>query len=100
MVDRIITNEKNSFSYIPYAYFKNKENIWYSETLRDMSSFYDPNKKQVSMLISGKRVFGKYALIRMIPTGDNENQYFQLNKVLVLFSGSELSMKPDMENSQ
>lgn len=100
MVDRIITNEKNSFSYIPYAYFKNKENIWYSEILRDMSSFYDPNKKQVSMLISGKRVFGKYALIRMIPTGDNENQYFQLNKVLVLFSGSELSMKPDMENSQ
>jgi hypothetical protein len=94
MADRIITNEKNSFSYIPSMYFKKKENIQYAEILRDMSSYYDPNKKQVSMLLGGKRMFGKYALIRLIPTEENEDKYFELNQILVLFSGSELSMKP------
>jgi hypothetical protein len=96
MVDRIYTNEPNSYSYIPNPYFKKKENIHYAEILRDMSSYFDPNKQQVSMLVDGKRIFGQYAVIRLIPNGTNESSYFELNKIWVLFSGSELSMKPQV----
>lgn len=99
MVDRVYTNEPNSYSYIPEDYFKKKENIHYAEFLRDMSSYFDPNKYQQSMLIDGKRMFGQYASIRLIPTTQNQSKYFELNKIWVLFSGSELSMKSQVVES-
>ncbi len=93
-IDRIITEEENSFSYVPQSYFVKKENIQYSEMLCDMSSYFDPNIYKVSMLVDGKRIFGRYALIRFVLNSENQDKYFELSKILVLVSGSELSMKP------
>ena len=98
MADRVKTEEKNSFSYIPQSAFKRKENMQYAPVFRDMSSYFDPNKYQVSMLFDGKRMFGRYALVRLIAIEGNENKYFELNRVWVLVSGSELSKKPQVVN--
>ena len=62
--------------------------------LCDMSSYFDPNIYKVSMLVDGKRIFGRYALIRFVLNSENQDKYFELSKILVLVSGSELSMKP------
>ena len=96
-VDRIITEEKNSYSYIPQGYFVRKENIQYAQFLCDMSSYFDPNIPKNSMLIDGKRMFGRYALVRLVANEANQNQYFQLAKILCLISNSELSAKSDSQ---
>lgn len=96
--DRIKTEEDKSFSYIPPSYFKKKENMQYAPLLRDMSTYFDPNKYQKSMLVDGKRVFGRYALVRLVATEGNESEYFELNRIWLLVSGSELSMKPQVVN--
>jgi hypothetical protein len=93
-IDRIITEEQNSFSYVPPNYFQRKENIQYAEILFDMSSYFDPNVYKVSMLVDGKRMFGRYALVRVVATQANQSKYFELSKIWVMVSGSELSMKP------
>jgi len=95
-IDSIKTEEPNSFSYVPQPYFKKKENIQYAELLRDMSSYFDPNKYQVSMLLDGKRLFGRYALVRLVAAPTNQSAYFELSRIWILFSGSELSMKPQV----
>jgi hypothetical protein len=95
-VDRVYTEEKNSYSYIPYSVFKKKENIQYAEFMRDMSSYFDPNKYQLSMLIDGKRIFGRVAVIRLTTTGEHDDKFFKLSRIWVLFSGSELSLKPQV----
>ena len=97
-IDRIKTEEKNSFSYIPQSGFKRKENMQYACVLRDMSSYFDPNKYQVSMLFDGKRLFGRYMRARLALTEENEDKYFELNRIWALVSGSELSMKPQVAN--
>lgn len=96
-VDSIITSEKNSFSYVPQNYWKRKENTWYSEILRDMSSYFDANFMHVSTLIEGKRMFGKYAEIRFVMISAKQDEYFELGKIWVLVTGSELSEKPQIE---
>jgi hypothetical protein len=95
-IDRIMTEEENSFSYVPQQYFERKENIQYAQILCDMSSYFDPNIYKVSMLLDGKRMFGRYALLRVVATKENQNKYFELSKIWVLVSGSELSMKPQI----
>lgn len=96
-VDKITTPEKNSFSYVPQKYWVRKENTFYAEVLRDMSSYFDANFMKVSTLIEGKRVFGKYALIRFVMIEANQDTYFELNKIWCLLTGSELSEKPQIE---
>lgn len=99
-VDRAYTEEPLSYSYTPQPYFKKKENIQYAELLRDMSSYFDPNKYQVSMLIDGKRLFGRAAVIRLTTTEDNATKFFKLARIWVLLSGSELSMKPQVASGK
>lgn len=96
-VDKIVTSEKNSFSYIPQNYWIRKENTFYAEVLRDMGSYFDNNVMQVSTLIEGKRMFGKYALIRFVMVNSKQDTYFELGKIWVLVTGSELSQKPQIE---
>jgi len=96
-VDRIVTSEKNSFSYIPQNHWVRKENTWYAPVLRDMSSYFDNNVMQVSTLIEGKRMFGKYALIRFVMVNSKQDVYNELGKIWVLVTGSELSEKPQIE---
>jgi hypothetical protein len=50
------------------------------------------------MLLDGKRLFGRYALVRLVATPTNQSAYFELARIWVLFSGSELSMKPQVAN--
>jgi hypothetical protein len=95
-IDRIITEEENSFSYVPSQYFERKENIQYAQVLCDMSSYFDPNIYKVSMLVDGKRIFGRYALVRVVATQANQSKYFELAKIWMIVSGSELSMKPQV----
>lgn len=96
-VDRILTSEKNSFSYIPQNYWSREENTFYSEILRDMSSYFDPNFMQLSTLIEGKRMFGKYALIRFVMIDSNVDTYNELGRLWCLLTGSELSGKPQIQ---
>lgn len=97
-VDRIVTSEKNSFSYIPQNYWVRKENTWYAPVLRDMGSYFDNNVMQISTLIEGKRMFGKYALIRFVMVNSKQDVYNELGKIWVLVTGSELSRKPQIES--
>ncbi|MFX1709066.1 carboxypeptidase-like regulatory domain-containing protein [Chitinophaga sp. CC14] len=92
-VDKIITNERNSFSYIPQAYWKRKEGVWYSELQRDMNSYPDPNKPVVSMLADGKRIFGTYALVRLVRNTNSREVYNELSNIWMRFSFSERSEK-------
>lgn len=94
--DRILTSEKNAISYVPQNYWQRKENTWYAEILRDMNSYFDANYMQNSTLIEGKRMFGKYALIRFVMAEDRQATYFELNKLWCLLFGSELSEKPQV----
>jgi hypothetical protein len=82
------------------AYWKKKENVYYAEILRDMNSFFDANFMQLSTLIEGKRMFGKYAVLRFVMENAKWNSYNELNKLLVLLTGSELSLKPNVSSSE
>jgi hypothetical protein len=95
-IDRIMTEEVNSLSYLPMAWWVRRENIFYATLQRDMASYYDPNFMHVSMYFEGKRIFGKFAFIRYVPTMDNANKYFAINHFWTLVTGSELSMKPQI----
>jgi hypothetical protein len=93
--DKIITNEQNSFSYIPVKYFKKKENMLYAELLRDMNSF--PTVEDVAngrvMLFDGKRMFGQFARIRFVVYDDSLGNYFEVNAFNVRSTDSERSFK-------
>ena len=89
-IDSIYTNEKNSFSYIPLNYFKKKENMYYAPLLRDANSYPNPfnNETWRSMLVDGKRIFGRYIVFRMVGDDNYPNTYRQLNNVYLLTTES------------
>lgn len=92
-VDRIFTDEKNSNSYIPFVYFKRKENVYFAEILRDASSYVDNTYKTIwtSTLIDGKRVFGKWMRFRVVSTPDGLDQYDEIDTIDVQLINSELT---------
>lgn len=94
-VDKIITNEPNSFSYIPVKYFKKEENILYAEMLRDMNSYPDADdvKLDRSMLFDGKRLFGQFIRMRFVSGMRTIGKFFQLNEILLRTTNSERSGK-------
>jgi hypothetical protein len=87
-VDMIYDNEQNSFSYIPYNLFKKKEKFSYAGILRDMVSYFsiDSTKTFRSTLQDGKRIFGRYMVVRFVGQSDTLNGYFQLNSINSLFT--------------
>jgi len=95
-VDRILTEEINSLSYLPMPYWIRKENIYYGAFWRDMASYWDANYMQESVYFEGKRIFGKFAFVRYVNTHDNADKYFALNHFWTIITGSELSMKPQI----
>lgn len=95
-VDRIMTEEINSLSYLPMPYWNKKENIFYGAFWRDMASYWDANYMQESTYFEGKRIFGKFAFMRYVNTYDNSDKYFALTHFWTLLTGSELSMKPQI----
>lgn len=91
-VDMVYDNEQNSFSYIPYNYFITKEKKTYAAFLREMVTYFAPDSGTYqSTLISGKRIFGRYCVVRFV--GKKEGKYFQLNEVDYLTTAS-VSNKP------
>jgi hypothetical protein len=92
-VDMIYTDDVNSFSYLPMAYWKRREGIWYSELQRNMNTYpvnIDDNKV-VSMLADGKRIFGTFMLARFVRDPNQRSGYNELNNIWVRFAGSEPS---------
>ncbi|MCB0472510.1 MAG: hypothetical protein KDC56_05575, partial [Flavobacteriaceae bacterium] len=88
--DQIYSTQPNSFSYIPPSFIKEKEKVFYSEVLRDMSSYpgIDPNELYRSMLHDGKRLFAEYFVIRMVQKYADLGKYFQLSSLNYLIANS------------
>lgn len=99
-IDRIMTNEINSFSYLPKSYWVKKENVFYGALNRDMASYFDNNFMKESTYFEGKRIYGNYAFFRFVMNGDDVNKYFEIARFLFLLSGSELSLKPKITQPQ
>lgn len=95
VITNIRTNEVNCFSYVPSAYMKKKENIWYSKVLRDMNSYpsADPVYAYRRMLIDGKRLFGTFFDITIVADPEKLDEYCEVDNVLLRAIGSELSDK-------
>ena len=88
--DLINTNEYNSYSVIPLNYMKRKENVYYSEALRDFNSYPNPDPEQLfrSNLLDGKRVFGLFFSCRLIGDPNNPNEYREMRNIFYKFTQS------------
>lgn len=95
IVTSVKSNELNCFSYIPEAFWKKKENIWYAEFLRDMNSFPStlPQDAFRKMLIDGKRLFGTFFDITIVGDLLKLDEYCELNNIIIRAIGSEQSDK-------
>jgi hypothetical protein len=91
--DRIYTEDKKLYSYIPLAYFQRKEQVLYGRFLANMGTYPNPNKPVPSLLIDGKRVFGKVAVVRLVGDPNNQSNYAELNYIEYRITGSERSKK-------
>lgn len=93
-VDMIFTDDVNSFSYVPLAYWNKREGIWYSALQRNMNSYpVNTNNPVTSMLADGKRIFGTFMMVRLVRDPNQRNGYNELNNIWVRFTGSEMSEK-------
>jgi hypothetical protein len=93
-VDMIYTDDVNSFSYVPLAYWTKKEGIWYSELLANMNTYpINVEDPVTSMLADGKRVFGTFMMMRFVRDPNQRTGYNELNNIWVRFTGSEMSEK-------
>lgn len=88
--DLIYTNQYNSYSTIPLNYMKRKENVYYSEVLRDFNSYPDPDPQQLfrSMIQDGKRVAGLFFACRLIGDPNNPNSYREVKNIFYKFTQS------------
>lgn len=92
-IDMIFTDDVNSFSYVPLAYWKKREGIWYSELLRNMNTYpgSTANGPVVSMLADGKRIFGTFMMMRFVRDPNQRSRYNELNNIWIRFTASEKS---------
>lgn len=88
-VDMVFDNEKDSFSYVPANQIVKKENVFYGSFNKDMSSYNNP----ISTLVDGKRMFGRYLIVRLVQRQDKLSEYFQLSNIFQLASDSPSNKK-------
>lgn len=83
MIDMVFDEENNSYSYVPVNYFKKKEDNFYAEFLRDMTTYFAPTEDNSfrSTLICGKRIFGGYFFVRFVGNPAFKNKYRQVNQL-------------------
>lgn len=83
--DRILTNERYSYSYLPPAYFKKKEHVLYAELLCDMNSYPTEadNQQGRLMLFDGKRIFGSFMQMRLCVNDSDAVKYFEMDGIQV-----------------
>jgi hypothetical protein len=92
-LDLIFTDDVNSFSYVPLAYWQKREGIWYTELQRNMNTYPTSikNDQVLSMLVDGKRIFGTFVMLRFVRDPNQRNGYNELNNIWMRFTGSERS---------
>lgn len=89
-IDKIFSEEINSFSYVPMNLFKRKTNQYYAAVLRNMNSYpsIDPAQLFRSMLVDGKRNKGSFFVCRFVMDFKNRDQYTELKALYYLFGYS------------
>jgi hypothetical protein len=94
-IDLVYSNEQYGFSYVPGSYFKKKQNVFYAGFLRDMVSYPNTSKDELfrSMLVDGKKLFGRYIVIRFVGNPNQLNEYFQLSELSYLYTDSPNNTK-------
>lgn len=94
-MDLGFTNEVNSFTVIPPAYWKFKKGVWYAEILADMNSYppSEPEQQFRKMLIDGKEIHGKFFSFRLIGDLQRLDEYGEVGNILIKIAGIEQSAK-------
>lgn len=94
-IDMVYDNEEDSFSYLPSNYIKKKENVYYGSLLRDMTSYLRNNEDEGfrSTLQDGKRMFGRYCIVRFTGIANKLNEYFQLSGLFYQLTDSSSNKK-------
>lgn len=91
-VDRIVTTNPNTLSYIPKAHFKRKKNIWYGPLLRDMASYPDAQHPVPSQLLDGGgKISGEYCKVRFVRDLERMNEYSEVDGFYMQYIGLEKS---------
>jgi hypothetical protein len=89
-IDLIYSEETNSYSFLPINYFRKVENQYYSGTLRNMVSYppIDPSQIFRSMLLDGKRNFGRYFVVRFVMDKNKPGEYMEMKNLFYVFTQS------------
>jgi hypothetical protein len=85
----IYTNLINTYSYVPLNFVKNKEGLYFSEVLRNMNSYPNPNDKDNafrSMLIDGGKIAGLWFFVRFVFDAKSLGKYAELNNIYYKFT--------------
>lgn len=90
---RIATDDPGLFSYVPLNYFRKKGQVYYSRLLRNMNTYPDPGHSRVSMLVDGNSITGNYAEFTFVADTNRQEDYSQVNNILIGLIGSEKSDK-------
>lgn len=86
--DSVISEQTNSFSYLPLSVWQEREKVFYAPMLRDMASYPTPGDLFRGMLHDGKRMFGSYCIARFVQKFSELGKYFQLTGINYLFTNS------------
>lgn len=92
-IDKIITSNPRTFSYVPLFYWNKKFNVWFATLLGDGNTYPDPEHPVPSQLIDGQRLTGFFARIRFVKGAGTLNQYFELDKIAIRVCSSEKTDK-------
>ena len=89
-MDSLTTDVEFMFSYLPKNYFEKKENVYYSEFLKNMATLSDPNKPHItSKLIDGDKLYGRHITIGFTTALNDSHKYFELNNFIINLGVSE-----------
>ena len=90
-IDSVVGNDFNSFSFVPVNYFKKREKNYYAPFARNMMTYppVDPKLIYQNMLLSGKRIWGNYFILRFVSDFNDAGKYFELNEAEVSFFDNE-----------
>lgn len=92
-IDKITTDNKKAFSYIPLIYFERVYNVWYAALKSDLNTYPDPAHPVPSQLIDGKLMNGLYFRLRFVINPQNTNNYFEFDNIALRVSAVEKSDK-------
>jgi hypothetical protein len=79
--DRILTQQKNFFSYMPLSHFSRVGKQLHASFKCNMAGYPNPIKPVNSLLMDGDRTTGKVALVRLVADPNNNPEYAELNAI-------------------